>query len=268
VKVATPTFISRSTKQFSIVVDAKYVFGKPLKGTMTLKITPVFKTKNSWSKVSKPHIIISDINGKYVADVHNHDLIIPRNHTHNAILVETLVEEKTTAVTGQGKDKIIVVESEKNRTKFEIQITNFRFLLPGAHFFTTIHVKSKNGQPIPSKNSFVKFQSTFELIDHSKNVTMQTFKLDANGKVDVKIDVPIMPTRSLKLDVSIQGILGRAKVTFFLNQILGQISFCPRRSPNKSKTSSCTSCNSEVSILSHWSFILRLKLIQSNLGPS
>jgi CD109 antigen len=201
VTIRTPTFVARTTKTFSIFVEAKYVFGKPVKGTMTLKVTPIFKTENSWSKIGRSHVIISDIHGKYVADVHSHDLIVARNQSHSGILVETTVEDKASGLVGYGKDKVIAVETGKNRTKFDIQVTNFRFLLPGAHFFTTIHVKSKNGQPIPAKSSFVKFQSAFELIDHSQNVSVQTFKLDANGKVDVKIDVPSVPTRSLKIDV-------------------------------------------------------------------
>jgi hypothetical protein len=199
--IKTPTLISKSTQHFSVVIDAKYTFGKPVFGIATVKATPILQTQESWSKLDQPATITSPINGKVVSNFSTTSFVLPNNQAYELILIEASVQEMATGIIRRGFDKTIKVESNKMQSEYVILISNFNFYLPNKPYLIKVQVKNRDGRHLYSNRLSIDFQVIFDS-DTFKKAQVKKYKLDANGKCEILVDVPAHTKESIKFRVS------------------------------------------------------------------
>jgi hypothetical protein len=200
VTVKTPPFISKSANNFSIEIDAKYIFGRPVIGTTTVKATPILNTKNFWSEMGKELIGTTAINGMYAGEIYKSNFILPPGRSYDSILVETSIQEKATGAIATSFDKVIIVDEIKTPSNYEILINNFNFYLPNSMYLIKVHVKTKNGQPLKPELLSVEFEVAFGSEEYLG--VPRKYILDANGECKITVDIPTDP-KSMKFYVSL-----------------------------------------------------------------
>jgi CD109 antigen len=196
----TPSFVSNNSTQFSVGVECYYTFGKPVTGTAVIKATPVLQSTNFWTETAKSVTITRDIRGIHLITFQMSDFKFPKMRTCESILVETAVLEKATGTVVRGHDKTIPMDYQKIPSKYDILLNYFGFFLTGQMYSIKVQVIAKIGVALPVDLKSVKLALAFdsELTEAS---TVTTYELDANGKIEIMLQVPPNVTRKIHFKV-------------------------------------------------------------------
>jgi CD109 antigen len=200
VTVSVPVFISKNSTQFLISIDSKYTFGKPVRGIVTTKITPVFQAAGAWPELGEPVSITDVINGRYLVGFNMADFGESDLTDYNAILVQVSVQEKITGITVKSRDKTVLIDEHKSHTKYSISVTSFKFYLPGTEYLLAIQVDAKNGRPLSVKSRKLAIEILY-LSEEFEEVLTQSATLDGKGRTDVIIDVPAKKLTHIKFRI-------------------------------------------------------------------
>jgi CD109 antigen len=189
VAMSVPTKIGTKTSQFLVSVDAKYTFGRPVRGIVTISLTPVFFSPGAWPEMGEPLIGSDAINGRYLFPFEMNKFGDSESTVFNAIMVQASVEERTTGVIIKSHDKTILIDPSKQATKYKITVTSLKFYLPGAEYLLSVQVTASNGRDIPEDNRTIDLRVSFNS-EELENSTVMSFQLDGKGRGDRLIEVP------------------------------------------------------------------------------
>jgi MG2 domain len=196
----TPTFVSNNSIHFSVGVECFYTFGKPVTGLAVIKATPILQPNNTWTETAKPVTITKNVCDTDFVTFYLSDFKVPKMQTFNSILVETTVQEEATGRVVRGHDKTIPIDYKKNPSMYDILLYYFGFFLTDQLYTIKVHIHAKNGAPLPAGLKSVKFAVAFDS-ELTEATPYTTFKLDANGKNGIIVQVPPNVTRKIHFKV-------------------------------------------------------------------
>jgi hypothetical protein len=175
------------SENFTVGTDCAYTFGKPVESTVTIKATPLLTTQDEVPETAEPVTITRDCTGVCDTQVNPADFKVPADRTLESVLIETSVVEKATGSVVEANDKTILFSTKKESNKYDVILDYFNSVISGTQHLIQVHVRRKNGQPLPADQS-VKCQYMFDS-NVQDSTTSTTQVLDANGKTDFLISI-------------------------------------------------------------------------------
>jgi CD109 antigen len=198
VALSVPSKISPNTTQFLVSVDAKYTFGRPVRGTVTISLTPVFFSPDGWPELGEVLTGSDVINGRFLFPFEMDKFGDTESNVFNAVMVQASVEERTTGVIVRSYDKTIQIDPVKQASKYKIVVSSFKFYLPGAEYLLSVQVATNNGLALPDDNRTLEVRVAFDS-ESFENSTPLLIQLDGIGRGDQLIDVPATTRESFNI---------------------------------------------------------------------
>nr|BAR45612.1 thioester-containing protein 1 [Scolopendra japonica] len=198
--IQLPPFVTWDDTDVTAFIEARYTYGKPVKGQLTLKVTVPFFW---WTRDSEKRIAVfnTSIDGKAEVKLNIvRDLLL--NQTYSFTREIKFHAKVTEALTG--KQMNATNELQIHLSKYKLNFSNLNKFKPGLPYTVYLNLVLQDGTPFSDNVHLITVNCTFHkkdiwdrfsVYDHSKNV-MNTMNFSV--PIDGRVKIQILPPKSSK----------------------------------------------------------------------
>ncbi|XP_058122622.1 thioester-containing protein 1 allele R1-like [Anopheles ziemanni] len=193
VKVEAPGFVFLSDEVLKLVVTAKYTFGKPVVGELTLSVKP---SRCSWHESKVPVLKQTvPIDGKTIVEF-NLEELLKEDFYFREVLVEAEVKETLTGRTIRGYTKVKLHEK-----RYNVSLEEESSYYPGLPYHAWIKITNVDGSPVQDASNPVHATINNRNIDLWKD----SLTLDSNGMAKLNVNLDELKFSYLTVHVTYLG---------------------------------------------------------------
>ncbi|KFB45614.1 AGAP008366-PA-like protein [Anopheles sinensis] len=196
VKVEAPGFVFLSDEFLKLVVTAKYTFGKPVVGELTLSVQPSQEGCgwHEWNNVPV-HKQTVPIDGKTIVEFNLKELLKQDFH-FRVVSVEAEVKETLTGRTMRDSTKVKLHEK-----RYNVSLEQESRYFPGLPYHAWIKITNFDGSPVQNTSNPV------QVTIHNSNIDLwkDTLTLDSNGMAKLNVNLDELKFSYLTVHVTYLG---------------------------------------------------------------